>query len=404
MEDTNLDELHNRIRSLNKQYTSNDTDVKYNSVPKKEYSEIEIKEFKNKTIENLTIQDPIDILADLGIYYKDAQANSYKIKVREENTASAFITLRSGSWKYKDFGSRNSGNIINVVMEYANKDFKDALNYCLHVTGTPNYLEEALQLNSTVYTISQEEKDRIRELREQNIQKNKSIPISKVTGVYEVSTNEMAIEYLKARGINKIPSNIKIISGEYTTKKQEIKKVFGVGVLTKDNTGADIHFLKSFGDLKTFSFGKKDISVFPSQASTKVAIFESKIDYASAYQEMPLDNVTVIIANTTSNSKKVADFLIENDLTKEVMFFNQNDKAGYSFVADIIERVEIDSIKAINYSIDTEYGKDINDILLESPPKIATRIVSPQPNYFSEVFNQLENLDNTSSNNTQKYR
>jgi len=363
MEAINLDELHNRIKSLNQKYTPNTTNIQYTSIPKREYSEIEIKEFKDKTIENLIVQDPVDILADLGIYYHEAQANSYRIKVRDETTASAYITLRNESWKYKDFGSGNSGNIVNVVMEYANKSFKDALNYCLYVTGNTNYLEEALQLTSNIYTITQEEKDRIRKLKDENIQKNKSFPVSKVTGVYEVSTNEMAIEYLKARGINKIPNNIKIISGEYTNKNREVKKVFGVGVLTKDNTGADIHFLKPFGELKTFSFGKKDISVFPSTTSSKVAVFESKIDYASAYQEMPLDDVTVIIANTTSNSKKIAEFLKDNGLTDEVMFFNQNDKAGYGFIADILEQVDINIIKAINYDINVEYGKDINDIL-----------------------------------------
>lgn len=72
--------------------------------------------------------------------------------------------------------------------------------------------------------------------------------------------------------------------------------------------GADIHFLKRVGDLKSMSFGNKDISLFLNENSKKVAVFESKMDYGARYQQIDLSQVNVIIANTNDNAHKMAEF------------------------------------------------------------------------------------------------
>lgn len=357
----------------------------------KKFTDAEVKNFMSRTNEELVVQDPQIVLDDLGIEYKEIGNDSYRMNLRNEKTPSAFISLKNGVWRYKDFGTGNGGNIANVVMDATGKDFKSALNYSLQKLGVKNHLEEALNTKSQSYELSQADRERIKQQREANRTKERSHSISKVTTIYEVSSNQLAVDYLRARGIHKIPPHMKIINGEYENKHGETKKAFGVGVLTKDGTGADIHFLKKVGDLKTMSFGEKDISFFKNPNSKKVAVFESKMDYAAAYQQMPLDNVNVIIANSSSNSNKIAELLKKENLTDNVMMFNQNDLAGYKFVAEVIKGAEVENFKSIGYEVMSEYKKDINDLLLDNE-KLADRIETRPLHYFEEIAQSLESI------------
>ncbi len=358
---------------------------------KKQFTDDEVKTFIRRTNEELVIQDPRPVLEDLGIDYKEIGHDSYRMNLRNEDTPSAFISLKNGVWRYKDFGNGKSGNIVNVVMDFTNKDYKAALNYSLQTLHVKNHLDEALHSKQQDYTLSQTDRERIKAQKEKNMSREASHPLSRVVGVYEVATNQLAIDYLAARGIVKIPPHMKIISGEYTLKNGEQKKAFGVGVLTQDGKGADIHFLKKIGDLKTMSFGEKEISFFKNPNSNKVAIFESKMDYAAAYQQMPLDNVNIIIANSTSNALKVAELLKKANLTQSVMMFNQNDISGYKFTAQIAQEAGLESFKSIRYDVMGEYKTDINDLLLKGE-KIADRIETRGVEYFESIANSLESI------------
>ncbi|HUH42349.1 MAG TPA: toprim domain-containing protein [Sulfurimonas sp.] len=355
----------------------------------KKYTEQEIKAFISQTNQELILQDPYPLLRDLGVDFKELGNDSYRMNLRGEKTPSAYISLKNGVWRYKDFGADRSGNIVNVVMDATNKDYKSALSYSLQTLGVKNHLEEALNSQKQSHELTNADRERIRAQREANKSRESSHPLSKVTSVYEVSTNPSAVEYLASRGIVKIPPHMKIINGEYTTSKGETKKAFGVGVLTRDSTGADIHFLSKLGDLKSMSLGQSEISFFKNPQSSKVAIFESKMDYAAAYQQMPLDGVNIIIANSVSNSSKVAELLVSEGLTQTPMIFNQNDAAGYKFVAEIMEKAGIPEVKSIAYQVMTEYKKDINDLLLEGI-KIADRIETRPLEYFAEIASSLE--------------
>lgn len=357
----------------------------------KKFTDEEIKNFIRRTNEELILQDPHRLLLDLGIDFKELGNDSYRMNIRGEKTPSAYISLKGGVWRYRDFGTDKSGNIVNVVMDYTGKDYKSALNYSLQTLGVPNYLEQALNSKQQDYQLSQADKERIKHQKETNAQRESSHPLSKVTTVYEVSTNQMAVDYLASRGIVKTPPQMKVINGEYTNSKSEVKHIFGVGVLTRDNTGADLHFLTKLGDLKSMSLGQSEISFFKNPNSSKVAIFESKMDYAAAYQQMPLDDVNVIIANSVSNSTKVAELLISEGLTQTPMIFNQNDAACYRFVADIMQKAAIPEVKSIGYQVMTEYKKDINDLLLEGV-KIADRIETRPLEYFADIATSLESI------------
>ena len=355
-------------------------------------TENEIQALKKRTNAELVLTDPKPVLDDLGIWYKEIGDTSYQMNVRNEKTPSAYISLRNGKWQYKDFGNGNNGNIVNVVMDYAQLPFKEALDYSLQKMGIPNYLNEALNQKKIDVKIPQETRERLLQLREKNKEREKSHAVSKVVSVYEVESNQLAVDFLRSRGIEKIPPNFKVINGEYTNKRGEVKRAYGVGILTQ-NGGADIHFLKKIGDLKTMTFGEKDISFFKKENSNKVAIFESKMDYAAAYQQMPIDDVNVIIANTTSNAHKVAELLKKENLTENVMFFNQNDLPGYKFVVDIANDINLKGYKSINYDVIEEYKKDVNDILINDE-KIASRITDCTLEQHEKIVNSLEALKN----------
>ena len=356
----------------------------------KKFTDEEVRTFMKRTTDELVLQDPKPVLDDLGVEYKELGSDSFRMNLRGENTPSAFISLRKGKWSYVDFGDRTrGGNIANVVMDATGKNFKDSLNYSLSKLGLKNYLDEALKQDS-VTELSQADREKIKTQREANKQREKSHQVSKVTGVFELFTNQLARDYLASRGITKIPPEFKVISGEYKNKQGQKKKVFGVGVLTVTG-GADIHFLHKIGDLKTFQLGEKDISFFQNTKSNKVAVFESKMDYAAAYQQMDLSKVNVVVANSTTNSQKVADLLKEKKLTSSVMIFNQDDLAGYKFVTDIAKSANIEHFKSISYDVLGEIGKDVNDLLIDNV-KLAERIEMRPVEYFEQIAASLENI------------
>jgi hypothetical protein len=360
--------------------------------PTLKYTDAEIQDFKRATKAELNVTDPRPILDDLGIEYQENGQDSYKIHVRNERTASAYINLKNGVWRYKDFGNGNSGTIENVVMDVTNMNYKDALKYSLDTLNIENKLETALNLKSNEKLDITAAKAKIAEQKQENVQKSRPQTLSKVVNVWDVQTNEKAQDYLKSRGITKIPDDLKVIQGEYKTKTGEIKKTYGVGVLTRDGTGADIHFLEKLGSMKIMSFGNKDISLFGNKDSSKATIFESKFDYAAAYQkDENIQDTNVIIANGVGNAAKIADYLTQFGI-KDVQFYNQNDRAGYKFVDEIAQKANIPNFKAVQYDFVNEYKKDINDLLLDGAD-IQSRVYEISANSFTNLTKMATNFE-----------
>lgn len=314
-----------------------------------------------RTKDELKLTDPAPILDALGIKYKQ-KGTRYEFKARHnEKTASANLYIDTkGEWKYKDFGNSKNGTIENLIMDTTNATYKEALEYAIAHSQVRDYVKEKLDelkgrkivqktLNLTLKS-------------KENIMKSQSQVHSKVVSVKDISYYQPAMQYLKVRGIVQVPPQFKIITGEYTNKQGEIKKAFGVGIETLNSKGADIHFLKQIGNLKTMSFGKKNISYFKAQTPTKsVAIFESKMDYAAAYQQINFSNTDIVIANSTSNAHKVADII--KGKYNSVQFYNQNDKAGLQFIENVMHEAELSIYKYINYK-EEEQNQDINDLLI----------------------------------------
>lgn len=324
----------------------------------------EFNELSAKTKSELKLTDPAKVLDALGITYKEKNGR-YEFKVREESTASANMYIDpKGEWKYKDFGG-NNGTIENLVMDVKNISYKEALEFAVANSGVRNHVQEKLDyLNNRNHNYQKQQSavnNNLEIKKQENIAKVEALITSKVTDTKEVKGYKPAVDYLASRGIHKIPPQFKMITGEYTNKNEEIKKAFGVGIESIGG-GADIHFIKPIGQLKTMNFGAKNISHFKSQDATdKVAIFESKMDYAAAYQKRDFTGVDIIIANSTANHLKVAE-AIKNNEYKSFEFYNQNDKAGVEFVKNVVAEAAIETFEYIRYKKD-EIGQDINDLL-----------------------------------------
>ncbi|RLA77528.1 MAG: hypothetical protein DRG78_17230 [Epsilonproteobacteria bacterium] len=204
------------------------------------------------------------------------------------------------------------------------------------------------------------------------------------------------IDFLKQRGLHKIPKNLYIIEGKNSGISQYGKPYTiinkGVGVINGDmskeinlsSQGADMHLLNpvtlSNGSvLKTVSYGAKDFTLVPGQNEKAVAIFESKMDYVAALQQIDLSDRNVIIANGTGNANKIIDWVNENKIDK-VTFFNQYDNAGIKFVDDIIEATNTKEFNYIKYEA-SEHKTDINDLLIDNV-ELKTRVKKGNINDF----------------------
>lgn len=285
-----------------------------------------MKDFK-KLREQISQTDPINILNHIGISFV-AKPNSYKLRVREEKTASAFISKLNGKWVYKDFGSDSGGNLVNLVMDYLNLDFKEAVNL----------VEDRLNLNSFDNA----------DLKALRPQVKAPTPKSKIISTSDL--NQAAIDYLATRKIKTTPKELRLIKGEANNKNY-----YGLGIVNVSN-GADIAFLKPL-KTKAISIGTKDISLVGTGES--LSVFESLFDYLSAFNQ-ELVKSKALIANSVSNSKKVIDYLNANTF-KAVIIYPQNDNPGIEFMQKIIPAIKTKNLFIFNYQ-KTETNLDINDL------------------------------------------
>ncbi len=316
-----------------------------------------------KTKSELKLTDPAPVLNALGIEYK-VKAGRYEFKARnDEKTASANLYIdKAGEWKYKDFGSGNNGTVENLIMDTTGASYKEALEYAITHSNVRDYVQE--RLDEFKGSITNKKEVNLNLKRAENLIKVESQINSKIIGIKEVISYAPAVQYLKSRSIIKIPPQFKMITGEYINKAGDIKKAFGVGIQTLNNKGADIHFLKQVGSLKTMNFGEKNISYFKSSnPNNLVAIFESKMDYAAAYQQIEFSNIDIVIANSTSSFHKVAKII--KDRYSSIQFYNQNDKAGIQFVKDVTKNANITDFKYIKYE-KQEQGQDIKDLIINN--------------------------------------
>lgn len=350
----------------------------------------ELDKLNKMTTSELHNTHPGAVLQALGIDFKE-RGGRITFKSHEERTASSNMYVdKGGEWKYKNFATGANGTVENVVMDVLGSNYKEALNFAVDAAGTTNYVmerfDEIKRENEPKkpFEIKEEYKAKIEELKEANKNFAKEHDSnSRIVRIQEITKGDtQAIEFLQNRGIKEIPEGFYRITGEFTASNGKTYTNEGVGVLTgnmKDidinnidfeKTGADIHLFNKVefrdgGTLKTQSFGNKDITIINDKDdNSKLAIFESKMDYAAAASQHPekFEDTTSIIANGTGNYHKVADEIKENHSDKDITFYNQNDNAGEHFVDQIIEETGIKEYNYIEYG-ENEEKQDINDLV-----------------------------------------
>ena len=230
-----------------------------------ELSDDEAKILKDKTKDELLLQNPLPILDSLSLAVGKIEDSRIKFKARVERTASASMFIKGGVWCFKDFGGGDEakGSIINVVMQTLNCEFKEAVQYCCDTLNVPNYFQirpdeikyekDQLKIKGGWHKIDEhkkpkltssellaEKEEQLAALRDANAEYEKQNSTnSRVTYISKTIPQNL-ITFLKSRGIkNTQIDNFYYIKGE-TWKLNDndiacdIKQKEGVGVLCAD--------------------------------------------------------------------------------------------------------------------------------------------------------------------------
>lgn len=281
----------------------------------------------------------------------------------------------------------------------------------------------------------QEAEEKIKEKQEENLKIEKESTSKTMVSFVSKTIPWKYKKMMTDRGIDEIPENMYYIEGvtykrdldesggDYLKWEKQEYITSGIGVLTSlpedfdnlenilekiekdgeyvnqespDDTvliGADVHFppyihKTSQQTIKTKSFGVGGITLIKNgNECKKIAVFESKMDYAAANQvfNFKTNEIDVIIANSVSNVNKMVHVIMDYD---EVYHFNQYDIAGVKFQVNLITATNCDKFKFIDYHTN-EYKQDIND-LLKNNINLKSRLSSGDITVFASHLNQIE--------------
>ena len=410
----NLNNLYKSLSYIKKSTTQIDNKYNITNISNqtatyetiKKLTQEELKELTNLTIDEIITKDPSPILNSLGYELKAMQNNtSYRFTVRAEKTPSAYFKLSTdGNWYFKDFGNDEKGRtIIQFLQDFHNMDFKETIELSCSALNVVNKYQSATNQTTTFnydeFIKNNEEQINKTKQLNQKLARDSQFE-TKVTNYTHASNSPQAIQYLKSRGITKIPPELYHIKGtisgtndngqSWTSHKE------GVGVLTdykdQDNpkeVGADIHYFKPIikkdnTTQKTMTFKASNTTTIKSKAKTDFStIIESKFDYAAAYQyDINNNNTDIYIANSTSEAKKVIQAINQSN-NKNLIFLNQNDLPGIKFVLDIVDGTNTTDFICVKYDTLNEAKQDINDLTQNNiNPK--DRFIKADANYLYE--------------------
>lgn len=291
--------------------------------------------------------------------------------------------------------------------------------------------------NLKIQKILLEAEESLKNRVDENVRIEKEQTYRTVVSYVTKNIPQKYLKLMEKRGILEIPENMYYIEGAAYKRESEnddsiwIKDSFtprGIGVLTtlpedieyldkileqiektgswvndqpissKPLIGADVHFEeytdKNKKTRKTTSFGVGGISRFKSnENSKKLAIFESKMDWAAAAEKYKFkeNGINCILANSVANDSKLIE-LIKKENYDEFIHFNQYDLSGIKFQIRLIMNTKNDFKYFEYYS--NEYKEDINDLTKKSII-LDERIRNGNITSFVPQINQIQNyLDN----------
>jgi len=289
----------------------------------------------------------IDFLSGLNLEPKNIKNNDYWYlsPLHSEKTPSFKIDIQKNVWY--DHGAGMGGNIIDLVINLYNLDFKSALQK----------LSSIYDYGDTQNFSFFHQQDKIRKIKEFANSKNDSssgVPKFELKKVKELE-NKALLEYISKRGI-KSDIAVQYLKEIYYSNisQDETKNYFALGFKNdSDNYELRNAYFKG-------CIGSKDITTIKGTGNKELSIFEGFMDFLSALTYFKIDEFKsdVIILNSVANKAKISD-LLYSDLYNKIYLFLDNDSAGEETQREFYSMND----KCVNCSnIYAEY-KDFNEFL-----------------------------------------
>lgn len=292
----------------------------------------------------------IDLLTSLSREPKNIKNNDYWYlsPLHSEKTPSFKVDIVKNVWY--DHGDGVGGNIIDLVMNIYNLDFKSALQ---KLSSIFNYSDTT---ESSSFFHQQGISHKINKIKDFAKSQNSSTGVShfELKKIKDLE-NKALLEYISKRGI-KSDIAVQYLKEVYysNSSQDETKNYFALGFKNdSDNYELRNAYFKG-------CIGSKDITTIKGTGNKELSIFEGFMDFLSALTHFKIDKFKsdVIILNSVANKAKISD-LLYSDLYNKIYLFLDNDKAGEDTQREFYSMND----KCVNCSNVYAGYKDFNEFL-----------------------------------------
>ncbi len=271
--------------------------------------------------ENLKHISIKDFLSEQGIYPMKEYAGygMYKSPFRNERNASFKVDYKENIWR--DFGSKEGGSIIDLVMK---------MQQCSLIAAT-----QILQNKSHSFFLQ----------REKSFDNKTTITMA-VTTIQPLENSKL-LAFLKSRKINFEIAKAFCREVHYQIGE---RNYFALG-FPNDSGGYELRNPQFKGCLPP-----KEITTFDHNTNT-VHLFEGFMDYLSLLtMQSKQADVSAVVLNSVTNLGKAVPFLSKHE---KINAFLDNDEAGKL----TLEKLQKHKLPVVDYSIKYTEFKDLNDFL-----------------------------------------
>lgn len=293
-----------------------------------------ISEAIKQSIKDISI---IDFLANRGIYPQKENGHEawYCSPLRNEKTASFKVSKTYNN--FWDFGSGQSGDIIQLVRDLQGVDFKEAIHYLSNgqFESLPSY-----QNNSFSFDCKEN---------------SNVLEVTKVQALQ----NTALIDYIESRCIPYSTAQ-KYVKDIYYRNTNTNKRFFSLAFENISKGYATRNKLPK----SKINIGTNNYSLIHGNSARNLLVFEGFMDFLSylVYYEMQVPKYDTIVLNSLSNLNKAMQSF--EAYTKLFLFLDndteKNNYQGQKATKRIIETYP----NALNFSHIYEGFKDFNEFLL----------------------------------------
>ena len=287
-----------------------------------------------------------DLLINLRLEPNTIKNNDYWYlsPLHSEKTPSFKVDIVKNVWY--DHGAGTGGNIIDLVMNIYNLDFKSALQKISIICNDRDKSSFSSFHQQGVNQKINEIKAFSKLQKKENVQLN--FEVKKVKNL----ENKALLEYIDKRGI-KLDLAIDYLKEVYY--KNNSKDYFALG-FKNDSGNYELRNAYFKGCV-----GSKDITTIKGTGNKELSIFEGFMDFLSALTHFKISEFKsdVIILNSVANKAKILD-LLDSDIYNKIYLFLDNDKAGEDTQREFYSIND----KCINCSNIYKAHKDFNEFLI----------------------------------------